>query len=53
MVGTGNGPWTVITLDPDRLLDAVKASLQRGFKDDECSLYEIDPCLTLEELKGD
>ena len=53
VVGTGNGPWTVITLDPDRLLGVVKDSLQRGFKDSECSLYEIDPCPTLEELRGD
>ncbi len=51
-VGTGNGPWTVITLDSDLLLDAVKASLRRGFTDDECSLYEIDPCRSLEELQG-
>jgi DNA-binding SARP family transcriptional activator/WD40 repeat protein len=52
VVGTGNGPWTVVTLDPDRLLGAVKASLRRGFTDDECSLYEIEPCPTLEELRG-
>jgi WD40 repeat protein len=53
VVGTGNGPWTVITLDPDRLLGAVKASLREGFSDAECSLYEIDdPCPTLEELQG-
>ena len=51
-VGTGNGPWTVITLDTDRLLDAVKDSLERGFTDAECSLYEIEPCPTLEELRG-
>ena len=36
----------------DRLLGVVKDSLQRGFKDSECSLYEIDPCPTLEELRG-
>jgi WD40 repeat protein len=52
VVGTQNGPWTVITLDFDRLLAAVKASLREGFTDAECSLYEIDPCPTLEELQG-
>jgi len=52
VVGTGNGPWTVITIDPDRLLATVKASLRRGLTDAECSLYEIDPCPTLEELQG-
>ncbi|MDJ0923108.1 MAG: BTAD domain-containing putative transcriptional regulator [Acidimicrobiia bacterium] len=52
VVGTGNGPWTVMTLDPDRLVGAVKASLRRGFTEAECSLYEIDPCPTLEELQG-
>jgi WD40 repeat protein len=51
VVGTANGPWTVITLDPDRLLGVVQASLRRGFTDAECSLYEIDPCPTLEELQ--
>jgi WD40 repeat protein len=53
VVGTGNGPWTVVTLDPDRLLGAVKASLQRGFTDAECALYEIAPCPTFEELRGE
>jgi WD40 repeat protein len=53
VVGTGNGPWTVFTFDPDRLLAAVKASLRQGFTDAECSLYEITPCPTLEELRGD
>ena len=52
VVGTGNGPWTVLTIDSDRLLATVKASLSRGFTDAECSLYEIDPCPTLEELQG-
>jgi WD40 repeat protein len=52
VVGTAYGPWTVITLDPDRLLGIVQDSLWRGFTDAECSLYEIDPCPSLEELQG-
>jgi hypothetical protein len=51
VVGTSNGPWTVVTLDPDKLLGAARASLRRGFTEAECSLYEIDPCPSLEELQ--
>jgi WD40 repeat protein len=51
-VGTANGPWTTITLDPAELAAVARSRLRRSFTATECQFYAIDPCPTLEELKG-
>jgi WD40 repeat protein len=40
------------TLNPDTLFDLALDSLNRGFRPDECTTFDIDPCPTLEEMKA-
>ncbi|MCZ6739972.1 MAG: hypothetical protein O7C01_09435, partial [Actinobacteria bacterium] len=40
------------TFNPDTLFDLALDSLNRGFRLDECETYDIDPCPTLEEMRG-
>jgi WD40 repeat protein len=40
------------TLDQARLIDIVRASLTRTFTEVECSRYDIEPCPSLDELRG-
>ncbi len=42
----------VLTLDPAELADIGTARLTRGFTENECVTYSIEPCPTLEELRG-
>ena len=42
----------IITLDPDELIEVAHARLTRGFKPQECATYGIDPCRTLDEIRG-
>jgi WD40 repeat protein len=46
------GEWAVVTVRNDELLDAARAGLTRSYTVDECRLYNIDPCPTLEEIKA-
>jgi WD40 repeat protein len=50
-IGTANGLWTNISIDPDDLLELALGRLNRSFTDEECELYRIDPCPTLEEMR--
>jgi WD40 repeat protein len=52
VVGTANGPWTTITLDPNELADVARERLRRSFTSTECEFFDVDPCPTLEELQG-
>ena len=47
-----NGTWTVAELDPAVLATGVLDRLQRSFTVTECENYRIEPCPTLEELRG-
>jgi DNA-binding CsgD family transcriptional regulator/WD40 repeat protein len=51
-VTPAEGNLLVYTIEPGELLANVRESLTRSFTDVECSRYEIDPCPTLEELRG-
>ncbi len=42
----------VITLDPGELLDIARSRLIRSFTAEECSAFSVDPCPTLNEIKG-
>jgi WD40 repeat protein/DNA-binding CsgD family transcriptional regulator len=46
------GDMLVMTLDPDRLLATVRASLTRTFTTDECTQYRITPCPSLAEMQA-
>ena len=53
-VGTGQGgTWGVITLDFGEVIEQARAQLTRTFTDDECRIYRIDPCPTLEEIRSE
>ena len=51
MVVTQQGMLVEFTTDTDELIGLVADSLTRGFTDDECARYEIDPCPTIEEMR--
>ena len=42
----------VITLDAGELLDLARSRLTRSFTAEECATFGIDPCPTLDEVKG-
>ena len=51
-VNTTQGLWTTLTLDIDDLIDLALDRLSRGFTEEECAIYRIDPCPTLDEMKS-
>ena len=51
-VGTGQtGMWTVLTLDINEALARAAGQLTRGFTDEECRVYRIDPCPTIDQVR--
>lgn len=42
VVGTANGPWTVITLNAAELVKTARGRIVRGFTGAECDLYDLD-----------
>jgi WD40 repeat protein len=44
--------WAVVTLDVQELLRQARTAVTRTFTDEECTLYSIDPCPTLDQIKG-
>ncbi|CAN5813194.1 hypothetical protein BH23ACT4_BH23ACT4_04230 [soil metagenome] len=52
VVGTKHGVWATISLNTDELIGDARTSLLRGFTEEECDLYRIDPCPPLDEIKG-
>jgi WD40 repeat protein len=51
-VGTGQtGMWTVISLDIQEVLVHAADQLTRAFTDEECRIYRIDPCPTLDQIR--
>jgi hypothetical protein len=52
VVTTQNGDIVLITLDPDELLFATRASLTQGPTTEQCERYGLEPCPTLDELRG-
>jgi WD40 repeat protein len=53
IIGTNDGLFGTLSLSTDDFLHATRANLRRSFTDDECQRYGIDPCPTLEELRGE
>lgn len=47
-----DGTLRIYTLDHDELVQIAKTRLTRGFTEDECATYHIDPCPTLEDLRS-
>ena len=52
LVATNAGGWFQLSLDTDGLLADARASIRDAFTDQECDVYRIDPCPSLEELRG-
>ena len=53
VVGTGStGTWGMLTLDFDEVVHRAADQLTRSFTDEECRIYRIDPCPTLEEAQS-
>ena len=52
VVDNGPGKLRTFTIDPTELLDIARSRVTRGFTDTECTKYNIDPCPSLEEIRG-
>ena len=46
------GDVLVFTLDPKELKEIALDRLTRGFTEEECGIYGIDPCPSLEEIRA-
>ncbi len=52
LVGTSGGSWATVSLDVEVLIDDVANSLMRGFTDQECLTYQIEPCPSIQEIRS-
>jgi WD40 repeat protein len=52
VIGSATGLWTTITLDLEELKDLAVSRLTRGFTAEECEIYRIEPCPSLETIKS-
>ena len=52
LVGFDDGSTIVLTLDVEELKSIAISRLTRGFTQQECTQYDIEPCPTLEDLRG-
>ncbi|MEN8238552.1 MAG: WD40 repeat domain-containing protein, partial [Actinomycetota bacterium] len=52
MVILQDGSVLVFTVDSDELQQIVRSRLTRGFTEEECASFSIDPCPTLEEIRN-
>jgi WD40 repeat protein len=53
MVILPDGSVLVFTIDTEELKQIVRSRLTRGFTEEECATYDLDPCPTLEEIRND
>jgi len=53
VVGTTTGSFGTVSLSTEEFLKATRERLRRSFTEQECTTYRIDPCPTLEEMRGD
>lgn len=51
VIGAATGLWTTVTLDLEELKDLAVSRLTRSFTPEECEVYRIDPCPTLEAIR--
>jgi len=51
-VGTTSGSFGTMSLSTEEFLHATRQRLRRSFTEQECVTYRIDPCPTLEEMRG-
>jgi WD40 repeat protein len=52
IVGDTDGTIQFVTLDTNELVGIARSRITRGFTDDECATYHIDPCPDLETIEG-
>ena len=52
IVGTNNGVFGVLSVATHELVEKTRAALRRTFTGQECELYRITPCPTLEEIRS-
>ena len=44
--------WVTVSLDVSSLATEAAEGVTRGFTEEECQIYRIDPCPSLEEMRG-
>ena len=52
VVGTNDGVFGTLSISTEAFLESTRAALRRSFTAQECELYRIDPCPSLEDMKG-
>ena len=51
VVGTNNGIFGTVSLSTDELVARARAGLRRTFTEQECAVYHIDPCPSLDDMR--
>ena len=52
VIGTSTGQFGTVSLSTEDFLRATQEQLRRSFTNQECVIYRIDPCPTLEEIRS-
>jgi WD40 repeat protein len=52
VVGTNDGVFGTLSISTEAFLESTRAALGRSFTPQECELYRIDPCPSLDEMRG-
>jgi WD40 repeat protein len=52
LVTSSQGPVQILTLDWDELIAVGRSRVVRTFSEDECRIYRIEPCPTLEMIRN-
>jgi WD40 repeat protein len=52
LVVSQDQPAVVVTIDVPELIEIARSRVTRGFADDECVTYHIEPCPDLERIRG-
>lgn len=53
VIGTSTGLFGTVSLSTEDFLRVTQEQLRRSFTNQECLIYRIDPCPSLEEMRGD
>jgi len=52
LIGTNTGLFGRISISTGDFVESTRVSLRRSFTAQECAIYRIDPCPTLEDLQS-
>ena len=52
LITSSTGPVEIITLDHDELVQIARSRISRTFTSQECEFFDLDPCPTIDDMRG-